>query len=250
MSAISQTGSAVPQTDAAVPQTASAAAQTASAVPGSRAPSERAPRPLEVPEPMLEACRTASLLIGGAGLSRLGVTSTLRGEGRTSIALAMASIQRYDYNRTVALVDLDFENPSLARRHGRDPWPGLAEVATGKATLDQVQQLIADGISLVPGGVIAVSTSRTVADVLKADLLSELNRRFDVLIVDLPPLLGGGSVPNAPRVVDNLVLVVRAGVTPVARIMEATADLHVTPAVVLNGSYSSLPTWLRRLVGR
>ena len=242
--------SATPQTGGTVLQTGSAVPEAEGAAPNSRAPSERAPRPLEVPEPMLEACRTASLLIGGPGLSRLGVTSTLRGEGRTSIAMAMASIQRNDYNRTVALVDMDLENPTLARRHGRDPWPGLAEVATGKATLDQVQQRITDGISLVPGGVIAVSTSRTVADVLKADLLSELNSRFDVLIVDLPPLLGGGAVPSASRVVDNLVLVVRAGVTPVARIMEATADLHVTPAVVLNGSYSSLPSWLRRLVGR
>lgn len=199
---------------------------------------------------MVEACRTASLLIGGPSLSRLGVTSTLRGEGRTSIAMAMATIQRNDYNRTVAMVDMDLENPTLARRYGRDPWPGLAEVATGKAKLEQVQQRIAEGISLVPGGVIAVSTARTVADVLKADLLSELERRFDVVIVDLPPLLGAGSVPTASRVVDHLVLVVRAGVTPVARIMEATADLHVTPSVVLNGSYSSLPTWLRRLLGR
>lgn len=203
-----------------------------------------------VPEGMLEACRSASLLIAGPSLTRLGVTSTLRGEGRTSIAMAMATVQRNDYNRTVALVDMDFENPALVRRHGCESWPGLAEVARGRALIDKVMHRVADGMLVVPGGLIGRSVARTVADILKADLMTQLERRVDVIILDLPPLLGSGAGPIAARAVDNLVLVVRAGLTPVARIREAAADLHVTPAVVLNGSYSSLPAWLRRLVGR
>ena len=203
-----------------------------------------------VPDGMLEACRAASLLIAGPNLSRLGVTSSLRGEGRSSIAMAMATIQRNDYNRTVALVDLDFENPALVGRYGCESWPGLAEVARGKAPLDKVLRHVADGFFVVPGGLIAESVSRTVADILRADLLSQLERRVDAIIIDLPPLLGTGSGPTAARAVDKLLLVVRAGVTPVARIREATADLHVTPVVVLNASYTSLPRWLRRLVGR
>ena len=203
-----------------------------------------------VPDRMLEACRAASLLIAGPSLSRLGVTSSLRGEGRSSIAMAMATIQRNDYNRTVALVDLDFENPALVRRFDCESWPGLAEVARGKAPLDKVLRHVANGFFVVPGGLIAESVSRTVADILRADLLSHLERRVDAIIIDLPPLLGTGSGPTAARAVDKLLLVVRAGVTPVARIREATADLHVTPVVVLNASYTSLPRWLRRLVGR
>lgn len=203
-----------------------------------------------VPDGMLEACRAASLLVAGPSLSRLGVTSSVRGEGRSSIAMAMATIQRNDYNRTVALVDLDFENPALARRYGCESWPGLAEVARGKTPLDKVLRNVADGFFVVPGGLIGRSVARAVADILRADLLLQLERRVDVIIIDLPPLLGTGSGPTAARAVDNLLLVVRAGVTPVARIKEAAADLHVTPAVVLNASYSSLPRWLGRLVGR
>jgi Mrp family chromosome partitioning ATPase len=188
--------------------------------------------------------------MAGPSLARLGITSTLRGEGRTSIATAMATIQRQDYNRTVALVDMDFENPALVRRYGCEPGPGLAEVARGRAVFDKALHRVADGMFVVPGGLIAESIPRSVADILRADLLSQLERRVDVIIVDLPPLLGSGAGPIAARAADNLVLVVRAGVTPVARIKEATADLHVRPAVVLNGSHSSLPAWLRRLLGR
>jgi Mrp family chromosome partitioning ATPase len=72
----------------------------------------------------------------------------------------------------------------------------------------------------------------------------------DVVVADLPPLLGGGIGQLAARAFDDLILVVRAGVTPAARVREATSDLHVAPSVLLNGAYSSLPSWLRRLLGQ
>jgi len=48
------------------------------------------PAQLSVPEAVLSACRAASLHIGTPNLTNLGITSTLRGEGRTTIAVAMA----------------------------------------------------------------------------------------------------------------------------------------------------------------
>src|SRR2546430_8763431 len=50
-------------------------------------------------------------LIGGPKLTSIGVTSALRGEGRTSVALALAAVQREDFGRSVILVDMDLENP-------------------------------------------------------------------------------------------------------------------------------------------
>src|SRR5499427_1558581 len=104
---------------------------------------------VRIPRPMLDACRSASLLIGGPGLRRLGITSALREEGRTSIALAMAIVQREDYGRRVALVDMDLENPSLARRAGLEPWPGIAELTRREATVDEVLQPLSDGVLVV-----------------------------------------------------------------------------------------------------
>jgi hypothetical protein len=42
----------------------------------------------------------------------------------------------------------------------------------------------------------------------------------------------------------DLLLVVRARVTPLRRIQEAVAGLPVEPTVFLNGTRSNLPTWL------
>ncbi len=204
---------------------------------------------VRIPRQMLEVCRSASLLLGGPNIRRLGITSSLREEGRTSIALAMAVVQREDYGRTVALVDMDLENPMLARRYGLQPWPGLAELTRREAKAEEVLKPLSDGVLVVPSGVLTASATRTMADVVKSDVLSDLERHVDVVVADLPPLLGGGPGSSASQAFRDLLLVIRAGATPVARIKEATEDLKVVPHVLLNDIHTSLPRWLRRLAG-
>jgi len=203
-----------------------------------------------IPKPMLEACRAASRLIGGPSLHFLGVTSALRGEGRTSVALAMAAIQCQDFGRRVVLVEMDFENPTLATSYNLQPWPGLAELSRGDAPATLVMQRLRNGVHVVTAGASATRVPRMATGVAESEALAALAGEVDVVIADLPPLLPGGVGFAAARMFQNLLLVVRAGVTPIARVREATADLHVTPHILLNGTQSSLPRWLLRLLGR
>lgn len=220
-----------------------------------RQPGARPIQPMDdalrgIPGPMLEACRAASRLIGGPNLRLLGITSALRGEGRTSVALAMAAVQRQDFGRRVVLVEMDFENPTLARTDNLEPWPGLAELSRGEATATQVMQRLRNGVQVVTLGVIATSVSRMATEVSQSNALAALAHEVDIVIADLPPLLPGGLGFAGARSFEDLLLVVRAGVTPIARVREATADLHVTPHVLLNGTKSSLPRWLLSMLGR
>jgi len=205
---------------------------------------------VRIPRQMLEVCRSASLLLGGPNIRRLGITSALREEGRTSIALAMAIVQRQDYGRTVALVDMDLENPTIARRHDLELFPGLAELARRDVSPEQVLQPLSDGLFVVSTGSLAATAARTMTEIVKADTLSQLEHHVDVVIADMPPLLGGGPGSAATRAFRDLLLVIRAGATPVARIREATDELQVVPQVLLNDTHTSLPRWLRRLTSR
>ena len=137
-------------------------------------PAPRRARMAVVPSPMLEACRAASLKIGGPQLERLGVTSAIGGEGRTSVAIAMAMVQYEDYGRRAVLVDMDLDNPTLARRLGANPWPGLNELVRGEASLQQVIQPIEEGISFIATGAPSDSSTRIVTDLLRGDLLALL----------------------------------------------------------------------------
>jgi Mrp family chromosome partitioning ATPase len=205
---------------------------------------------LDVNSAIVEGCRAASLKIGGPGLSRLGITSSIRGEGRTSVALAMAIVQQEDYGRSVALLDLDLDNPQLARRIGVRPWPGIAELARGGISIDDVLQPIGEGVVAVAAGAAGAGAPRIITDILRTDLIDRIGRDFDVVIADLPPLLGSSFGHAVAGWFPDLLLVLRSRVTPLARLREATAHLPVEPKVLLNGTHSDLPLWVRRLAGR
>lgn len=204
---------------------------------------------LTVAEAVLAACRNASLRLGTPRLASLGVTSTLRGEGRTTIAVGMAAAQREAFGRPVVLIDLDLENPRLARRLGRGPVPGICEVIRGENALSEAVQPLDEGVYFVPAGLTGASVTRSVNEVGRAAVLAKLAAEFGMVVADLPPLLGSSVGRAAAPLVEELLLVVRAGLTPVARIKEATANLPSEPAVLLNGTYTALPAWVRRMVG-
>jgi protein-tyrosine kinase len=199
------------------------------------------------PPELLEACHHVSLQLGGPRLTSLGVTSTVRGEGRSSIAWALAHIQGEDYQREVVLLDLDLERPGLAGRLGAAPSPGLVELAEGRASVDDVLQALGGGITLVAAGASSRSGPRIMADILRSDALPAIAARFDVVVADLPPLLGSSCGQAPAAAFGELLLVVRSGVTPLGRIRQAIAHLPVPPRVLLNGTSSHLPGWLRRL---
>ena len=90
---------------------------------------------------------------------------------------------------------------------------------------------------------------RTITDIQRGEVMERAARGYDVLIADLPPLLGCSFGPAVAAWFPDLLLVVRTRVTPVARIREATAQLPVEPRVLLNGVESDLPRWLRKLTG-
>ena len=195
---------------------------------------------------LLDACRSASLQVGGPTLKRLGVTSAIRGEGRSTVALAMAMIQARDYGRHTILVDLDLEHQGVARRLDMKAWPGVCELVRGEAVIADVVQPLVDGVRLVSAGATAGAAARVVIDILAGKALDSLAETCDVLVVDLPPMLASSFGRLAASSVERVLLVVRAGVTPLARVREAAAQLPSPPAVLLNGTYSSIPHWIHR----
>jgi Mrp family chromosome partitioning ATPase len=197
---------------------------------------------------VVDACASAALKLGGPRLNRLGVTSALRGEGRTTIALAMAAVQSREFGRRALLIDADFENPSLGSMFGFAGQPGLAEVTTGELSIDTAVREVGEGVALLPAGVATKHRSRMVRELLSSDLLEELSSIYEVAIVDLPPLLGSTEGPLLAAHFESALLVVRAQVTPIARIEEAVGMLSTPPFVLVNGINSSLPRWLRGLV--
>lgn len=200
---------------------------------------------------ILEACRELSINIGGPDLETLAVTSAVPGEGRTTFALGVALVQSRDYRRRVVVLDLagGVANPSLSDRLGGQRGPGLAELVSGDLSLGMVQQRVGENLTLISAGRLTDAAIAPIISAMRAGLLRELREGHDVVIADLPPLLGPGLAHLIVADFQRLVVVVGAGQTPIPRVQEALAHLPVEPALVLNRTQSKLPRWLQALTG-
>jgi len=203
---------------------------------------------LQLAPEMLDACRSVSLRLGGPRLNRVGVTSAIRGEGRSTIAQALALIQATDYRRQVILVEMDLENPTMAVRLRLSRQPGLAQLAQGVNSLDEVLHPAGPRLAVITAGALLPDSEGTILDLLSAGVLQTIQAAADVLVIDLPPLLASSYGRRAAEVCEHLVMVVRAGITPLPQVREAIETVSPAPALLLNGVHSSLPRWMRTLL--
>lgn len=92
--------------------------------------------------------------------------------------------------RRVVLVDADLRRGQLQRHFGVERAPGLAEVLLGTATLAAaVRTTDASRLSFLPTGGLPPDPAELAAGTRMHEVLDELSKRYDVVIVDTPPIL-------------------------------------------------------------
>lgn len=172
------------------------------------------------------------------GARSIVVTSAARGEGKTTTAcnlvLALASMSS---GRRVALLELDVRRPSAARALGLAASVGIDRVLEGKATLAEAclhTQLPELDLYLAAapcsGALAAISSPQT------AQLIRELARQYETVVIDSPPVLPVPDVPLLVSHVDALLLVARNGVSRRAALRETieTVGMEKVLGVFLN----------------
>lgn len=201
-----------------------------------------------VAEDIVEGCREAMQHLDIDSVTSLGITSSIRGEGRTTIALATAIVLA-EYGLNVVLLELDLVHADLGQRLAVTKNPGLADLAEGRVKLNDVMRPVFKGLTLAPAGNIHGTAPHAIRQLATMDLLNTLESQGFVAVADLPPLLGNSVGHQAACLMAELVLVVRAGTVPAASIKQAVAGLPSAPMVLLNATRSRVPTWARRLSG-
>ena len=138
----------------------------------------------------------------GDGLKVLLVTSSVRHEGRTTLALSLARTAALAGSR-VALVDADSGNPELARSLGLEAPCDWQAVLSQQQSLEEAAVASADDhVTLFPLTCPSDDFSGA-ADQMLTHTLNELSRYFDLVVVDLPPFQSqrawtGQPTPSVP----------------------------------------------------
>jgi polysaccharide biosynthesis transport protein len=167
------------------------------------------------------------------------VTSTGPSEGKSFVSSNLALSFAEAGFRTV-LVDGDTRRGAIQQAFGVPQKPGLVDYLQGTGTLDEtVYPTSYERLSLVPCGTRHRQAPEMVTTAAMESLLDELRARFDVVIVDSPPLGAGTDAYALSTLTGGLLMVLRVGVTDrkmaLAK-LETMDRLPIRPlGAVLNG---------------
>jgi polysaccharide biosynthesis transport protein len=155
--------------------------------------------------------------IGGSNRNHkvMGITSTVPGEGKSTVASNLAELIAHSGKRVI-LLDADLRNPTLTRALAPDAKAGLLEVLNEKLGLkDAVCFDDQTGLSFLPTRLRSrlVHTNEVLASDRFSNLIDGLRDAYDYIILDLPPLAPVVDVRATAKIVDSYIYVVEWGKT-------------------------------------
>jgi capsular exopolysaccharide synthesis family protein len=174
------------------------------------------------------------------------VTSALPNEGKTACSVALARTMAMSGERVI-LVDCDLRRNSLESLVTQPPGAGLIEVLTGAAPL--ASAVVADAVKGLDILCVykATFTPRDLfGNSRMVDLLNELRKHYDHIVLDGPPLLAVSDARTLATLADSVVMVARWNRTPRAAIRAALDLLHQDKAELLGMVLSMVDTRAKR----
>ena len=141
------------------------------------------------------------------------VTSAGPGEGKstTSANLAIAMSQQ---GLRVVLVDSDLRRPMQHRIFGLEKQRGLTNVLVGKMNLEEaIQTTEIKNLDVLPSGLLPPNPAEMLGSKRMQALLKDLAERYDVCLLDSPPLIAVTDGAVLSKTVDGVLLVVKSGHT-------------------------------------
>ena len=172
------------------------------------------------------------------GLKTLLITSPLPGDGKSTVALNLATVLTEKGKHPVLLVEADTYRPSLVNKLGLRPLPGMHECYTRKSEPMQVIRRIDPlGFYLLPAGQVEGDDNVLFQSNFVPQLIRDLaSTSFSWILIDSPPTTPIAEILALKAHADATLLVARAGHTPREAIEETTRNLgrdHII-GIILN----------------
>lgn len=170
-------------------------------------------------------------------LKVVGIVSAGGGEGKTTVALGLATAMSREQDRRVLLIEADLRKPSIDNYLGLERRDGLSEWLETTPPQAPVSRVSSLGFFLLSAG----RPSSQAADWLGSDrmarLLESARRSFDFVVVDCPPLAPVADSVMLQDLLDGFFLVVRTRHTPLETILRSVSNVKPEriQGIVVNG---------------
>ncbi len=157
------------------------------------------------------------------------VTSATSGEGKSFVSANLAAGLSRDLHAHALLVDCDLRAPSLENLFGLHNGLGLADyLKDSRKIADLLLTTGIEKLSLLPAGSIPENPTELIGSKKMEDLVHELKSRYNdrYVIFDSTPLLTASESEVLSNLVDGIIVVIKAGVTPRETVKQAISFLE------------------------
>ncbi|SFO11028.1 capsular exopolysaccharide family [Sphingomonas sp. OK281] len=194
-------------------------------VPSSDNPEDELADPKSFQSEAYSSVRTGLSLTKGGVPQVMMVTSTQQGEGKSTACHALAlSFARL--GKRVLIVDIDLRRPNVHRLFNVANKQGFSNVLAGQLAIgDAIQPSGVDGLDMVVAGDIPPNPAELIGSPQLPVLLTELRKRYDVILFDSAPVMGLADAVVLSSEVDVTVFVIESGRNPARTIQVALARL-------------------------
>jgi len=203
-------------------------------------------------------------------LKRILVTSPAAGQGKTTVCANLATAIAQS-GASVVLLEADLRRPTLSKAFGLSPGkPGLTSVLVGNVQLGRAtvaidlpehpgQAVDVRSVTVLPSGPLPPNPSELVSSPRMRRLVEGLGDLFDTVVIDSPPILPVADTLGLAKLVDGVILVVRATSATRDEAHEVRAMVErleiplvgiVVSDVAVRGSYGSYGSYTSQVQGQ
>ena len=187
-------------------------------------------------ETLRNARLACDIVLQGRKCRVIGVVSCLPGEGKSTVAANFAGLLAASGQRTL-VIDGDLRNPGLSKMLSAQPEIGVVEVAlqetdwTKAVRVDRRSKLAI--MPVAENGRTPAHTSELLSSLGMTRFLESVQETFEVVVVDLPPLVPVIDAKAFEPHVDGFIFVAKWGVTPVKTVQNVlSAETQIASKIV------------------
>ncbi len=178
----------------------------------------------------------------GGGRSSFVVTSSMPSEGKSTTTINLA-IALADAGKRVALIDTDLRKPKVAEYLGLEGGAGLTDVLIGRARVSDLMLPWGQrSLYALPAGKIPPNPSELLGSSQMHALLEALERDFDVVLCDAPPLLPVTDAAVLAKATSGAIIAVAGGRTNRHQLGTAVESLETVGAKIAGVIMTMVPT--------
>src|SRR5690606_30605057 len=156
--------------------------------------------------------RTSIQFSGTEGMPKtLVVTSSEPAEAKSTTACKLAR----DFaalGKSVIIIDADMRKPSVHRKFGLDNTLGLSNLLTNTVSRENLPRVIKktndNGVCVMTSGTVPPNPADLLSSTKMALLVEHMASRFDLVVIDSPPVLGLSDAPILSRIAQATLLIV------------------------------------------